>query len=227
MGDSELRTHLEAAVARDAGAEEFPALAELYRRAGLLTDAEQTVLRGLERAPDIHHGHVVLALVLLEQGRDLDARAVLEPVAASVLADARTDAVLAVAASHHDPLSDSEIDNAFEVAETDRDELIDPDRVAEEAVEFADAGDEDLVEDGLDDEIAPGGTFATRTMADLLERQGDADGASRIRAALGSQSAPYEPAETEAAGDGAAHDAVVRQLERWLSNLQKSRGAQA
>ena len=57
--------------------------------------------------------------------------------------------------------------------------------------------------------------FATRTMAELLERQGDRAGAARIRSRLERSRAP--------SAGGPSNDRrgrVVRELERWLANLR-------
>jgi hypothetical protein len=217
VGDGDQRARLEAAVVADAGATEFPALAELYRREGRLADAERVVRRGLERSQGNHAGHVVLALVLLEQGRDLDARAVLEPLAAGTLE--RIGAMLGASSpASIDGLSDAEFEDAFDRAETDRDELIDPDRVAAEAVERADTWAEGLVETGRSAGFAPGATFATHTMANLLERQGDIDGAERIRASLRERTPPVET------GTGTRRTQIVAELERWLGNIQNLPG---
>lgn len=61
------------------------------------------------------------------------------------------------------------------------------------------------------------GAFATETMAGLLERQGDREGALRIRASL-------EAAVEDASGPR-AH--VIEELERWLSNAQRRMGERA
>jgi len=49
-------------------------------------------------------------------------------------------------------------------------------------------------------------------MAGLLERQGDARSAERIRAAL------------DGAPTGSGPEAVIGELERWLRNAQRARG---
>jgi hypothetical protein len=102
-------------------------------------------------------------------------------------------------------VSEGELDRAFAAAEPEIAEMITPDSVAEEAA---------LRADRLDDHspLASSGAFATRTMAELLERQGDRRGAARIRAALGEPGAP-------APGD----PAVIATLERWLENVRRLR----
>ena len=59
-------------VLEDPGSSAFPALAEAYRRAGLVDEARRVVERGLEAAPERMAGRVALGLVLIEQG-EIDA----------------------------------------------------------------------------------------------------------------------------------------------------------
>jgi hypothetical protein len=102
-------------------------------------------------------------------------------------------------------VDEHELDRAFAAAEPDLAQMITPDSVAEEAAINADLSAD---EPGS---IASSGSFATRTMADLLERQGDRRGAARIRAALS------EAGEASPQGDAA----VVATLERWLENVRR------
>jgi hypothetical protein len=81
--------------------------------------------------------------------------------------------------------------------------------------------DEALGEDLAPDEV--GTAFATRTMADLLERQGDAEGAARIRAGLEDvvAAAPVDhPVSEGTPGGRPSRRQVIARLERWLQNLQ-------
>ena len=57
--------------------------------------------------------------------------------------------------------------------------------------------------------------FATATMAELLERQGDRAGAERIRSRL-----ERAGSDSEGAAGGEPRGRVVRELERWLANLR-------
>ncbi len=108
-----------------------------------------------------------------------------------------------------DPLaaevSEVEFERAFEAAEPEVEKMITPDSIAEEAARFADSRPDER------SPLASTGAFATRTMAELLERQGDRRGAARIRAALG------ESGEAPARGDAA----VITVLERWLENVRR------
>ncbi len=105
-------------------------------------------------------------------------------------------------------VSEVELERAFEAAEPDLAHMITPDSIAEEAALFADgAADEHST-------VASTGAFATRTMADLLERQGDRRGAARIRAQLGDVAAADRPAREDAT--------VIAALERWLVNARRA-----
>ncbi|MDJ0853537.1 MAG: hypothetical protein QNK04_34655 [Myxococcota bacterium] len=191
------------------------------------------------------------------------------------IAEARDELVRAIANAPAEPmdgpLSEQELERAFDAAEPEVDQMIDADRVAQVALRQAGA-DELHVEgeaEGLPealpsqfdelpaevDELAaevdelpaevdelPEG-FATATMADLLERQGDSDGASKIRASLASEAIEPVPeavvdapapeadvdalaAEGESATDAAGRPsrrAVMRTLERWLDNVREAR----
>lgn len=156
-----------------------------------------------ERLARLEQG-VAHCLNLLEQGQVDQARRVLASLAAGAAGRELPVTAPELAAD----LSDQELDSAFEVAQPDLDQVMDADRIAQEAMREADlalAGERAL-------EPAP--TFETRTMADLLERQGDAGGATRIRErienAVSTATAPGPPKRPR----------VVSELERWLENLR-------
>ena len=113
---------------------------------------------------------------------------------------------------------EQELDHAFEAAEPEMDQMLDADRVAQVAMRQA---DEALGEDLAPDEV--GTAFATRTMADLLERQGDEEGADRIRAGLANEAAGVlldHPAREGRPGGRPGRQQVISTLERWLENLR-------
>lgn len=155
-------------------------------------------------------------------------------------------------------LGEHEIDAAFEEAESRAEEMHSPNTTAERVLEAevpvagstsssslsegADVeppfehdtegegehlGDSDL-NGGKEFDITASPAFATRTMAGLLERQGDSDRADSIRGVLG-QSAPLEMDAAEAPADGADsasaakdvayRERVVATLEKWLHNI--------
>ena len=154
-----------------------------------MSDAER--LARLERA-------AARCLELLDEGRPGEARRAL---AAAIEGPSAAEPLeLAV--------SDLELDHAFERAEPVADEVIDADRVAQQAIRE------------VDRELSgrpPAPPFATRTMADLLERQGDREGARRIRDALAAREPRHE---TTAAGRRADRTQTLTTLERWLANVR-------
>lgn len=247
---------LEQQVREAGGVEDRARLAELYRRQGRLADAERTAREALARDPDSGSALAVLALAMLDGDRGTQARVELEERAAGALAAwsaARADA----------RLSDAELERAFDAAEPQLDEMITPDRLAEEAAlrvdgvgagsadagapleETADAGvgSADAGEDAValadagggsdaggsdagrsgrepvqsEDLLGLGSAFSTRTMADLLEEQGDTRGAARIRAALGASPEPRGSADPGVQ----RNTRVVAALERWLENVRR------
>jgi len=109
-------------------------------------------------------------------------------------------------------VSELELESAFADAEPEIAQMITPDLLAEEAA---------LRADPVPDERSPlasSGAFATRTMAELLERQGDRRGAARIRAVLREPDAPDAPMP-----DHADNAAAIAELERWLENVRRLR----
>jgi hypothetical protein len=185
---------------------EFAMLAEGHRRAGLLDQAEQLVRSGLDEHPGCAEGALVMALVLLDQSRDEEARQVIADWADTNLGVEVTDE--SVSGETFDAeVSDGELEIAFESAETDQDEVIDADAIAQQAVSEAEF-------DAADEFVSPDSSFATRTVADLLAQQGDEERASQIRAMM----------------DSSASDTVVKtrdrntrkieRLEHWLINIR-------
>ena len=197
------------AVESDPGAEEFPALAEAHRRGGRPDEAERVIRAGLRCRPDRTEARAVLCLVLLDQGRDDDARRELERVADDVLASA------VLASDYSGEISESELDRAFAGAEAVAEQVIDADRLAQEAMR------------GIDSRVPD--SFKTPTMARLLEEQGDLDGAARIRAALADERERTrarvkgnDPGEGLFPLDAPSHRKNrLRTLERWLEKVQE------
>ena len=186
---------------------EFAMLAEGHRRAGMLDQAEQMVRSGLEVHPGCAEGALVLALVLLDQSRDEEARRVMADWADTNLGVEVTDESIS-GETFGVEVSDGELEIAFESAETDRDEMIDADAIAQQAVSG-------LEMDFADEFVSPDSSFATRTVADLLSRQGDERRASRIRAMMDS-SASDTVVKTR---DQSARQ--IERLERWLTNIRR------
>ena len=213
---------LEACVASDPGAPEFASLSEALRRAGRLQDAEDVARSGIAHKPGCLEGILVLALVLLDQGRVEEARAALLAGSADSLAALGLDSIPAEAPLAAEPaivpgdfageVTDGELERAFEAAEPVLDQLVDADSVAEAAIRGASLDEPELDPGDTSDPI-----FATRTMAELLEAQGDAAGAARIREEL----AMDEGVDDSRRGRSAHRDWVIARLETWLNNLRR------
>lgn len=177
---------LERIVAGDAAAPAFPALAEAHRRSGDPKRAEEVARAGLARRPDHVAGGVALGLALIDLGRPEEARSVLERTLEvtpeQVLAQRALDELGGVPATSRifDAL-DSELDAAFAQARPEAEAMLDANDLASEAVRQADPAPEEAAELVT----AAGSPFATRTVADLLERQGDHRNADALRRGLG------------------------------------------
>lgn len=188
---------------------DFAAAAECERRAGRLDEAERGLRAGLEVQPGSREGRLVLALVLLDRGLDRAARSELERLAESMLSDFEVGEVSG-------PVSEAEIDAAMERAARGVATGVDPHgvaiRIAQRFSPTLESG-----EGGAAVSAGPQrGAFETRTMADVLEGQGDERGAARIRERL----AAMLSSDTAVGGldRGAARSRA--ELERWLRNLR-------
>jgi hypothetical protein len=179
----------------------------VHRRAERFLEFETVVRAGLERCPESQEGRLVLAVGLLDQGRIAEARAEFDRLTAAILAEHGISAQ-----APDTDVSEDEFDAAFDAAETDNDALIDPNRIAEEAVESVDRAASEGLPEG--DAIETGSAFATESMAALLAEQGDLEGAERIRQSLLSPSDVNDSAESE------RRVGLIHTLERWLSNIR-------
>jgi tetratricopeptide (TPR) repeat protein len=205
---------LQALVGDDPGAAAFPALAEALRRTGRAKDAERVARAGLERRPDTVAGRVALGLALLDLGRETEARAELErvlerapghPLAARA-AGAWTPPPPTPAYGALEAIGEGEIDDAFELARPD-DEPASPEEAVTTALHLAELEGPEEAEplEAAETELP----VSTRTVAELLERQGHAEDAERMRASL-------DDADPE-------RERVLATLERWLDNLRRRR----
>ncbi|MDE0886543.1 MAG: hypothetical protein OSB70_13540 [Myxococcota bacterium] len=194
---------LRARVADSPGCAEFPALAELERRAGRADEARRIAERGLALAPEELAGRVVLALVHLDQGDRAEARIELAGFFSGLPGhgDAEPDAPRS---TKPEPGSPSTSENA-------------PVDAPEKTPRTPRSGSRPP---SAELPVGEGSSFRTRTMARLLERQGDRGRAEEILDELGS--APLEGGESDAENEtGGEPEARVREtLERWLRNLQ-------
>jgi tetratricopeptide (TPR) repeat protein len=219
---------LEKIMAGDPGAPAFPALAEALRRAGRAAEAERVARAGLRERPDQVAGRVALGLALLDLARVEDARAelarALEAIPDHVLArtafggpavesgagegDAGDESALA-------QIGESEVEAALAAARAERDTMLDAERVALAALHDVEGRESELSDarEGAGALVAGAGSpFATRTVAELLERQGDFERAASVRRSLG---------ERAARDSDAKRQALVAELERWLARLRR------
>jgi len=207
----------------DAPGRDFPGRAEALRRVGEADAALRLVRQGLARHPGSLEGYIAAALALLDLHHPEEARQALEAAL-----DAAGCAPIAAAAprfeSGFDALGESELDSAFAEASPERDSMIDADGIAFEAMRAAWLDEPegqsarpgttfagDALDEGAEEEFPVDSPFHTRTMADLLERQGDAGAADTIRKVLERQP-PAVVDERRAA--------LIQTLEGWLARLR-------
>jgi tetratricopeptide (TPR) repeat protein len=184
----------------DAGADALAVRAEEQRRAGDPESALRYAQQASERDPESPAARAAAALALLDLGRDAEARSFL-----SLLIRGGVPAEPAMA-DELDALDDGEVERAFEDASPEPEAMHDANEVAFEAMREAKL---------LAPEADPASPFHTRTMASLLERQGDRDAARAIRASLAPDEAAVPPRR------GRRKDDVLGTLERWLGRLRR------
>jgi hypothetical protein len=185
-----------------AGADALAVRAEEQRRAGDPESALRYAQRASERDPESPAARAAAALALLDLGRDAEARSFLALLISGGVAAPAEPAI----ADELDALDDGEVERAFEDASPEPEAMRDANEVAFEAMREAKL---------LAPEADPASPFRTRTMASLLERQGDGDAARAIRASL----TPEEVAAP--ARRGRRKDDVLGTLERWLGRLRR------
>jgi hypothetical protein len=225
---------LEAQTGGDPSASAFPALAEANRRAGRPKEAEQVAREGLRERPGFMAGRVALSLALLDLGRVDEARTeliqVLEMIpdhalAAEALSRAAPQGHSAIEepAEFSRPLSDlaeAELENAFEDAEAQPDEMLSANRLVAAAVRGVDRDEPE----GVMMPFSEDSPFATETVAGLLEQQDHRGEAQAMRTVLDDAA----PSATLATDPGAGFQDTMNQrarviatLERWLENLRR------
>jgi hypothetical protein len=182
------------------GAASLAALAEQQRRAG---DPE-AALRSAREASALDAqspaARAAIALALLDLGRD---------------AEARRQLATLISGTHEQEMSafeiggieDGELERAFEDASPEPEAMQDANEVAFEAMREAELLGPDA------DPAALGSPFRTRTMASLLESQGDRNAARAIRESLATSNGALR--------GGRRQDDVMQTLERWLGRLRR------
>ena len=182
----------------NAGADALAVRAEEQRRSGDPEAALRFARQASARDPESPAALAAAALALLDLGRDAEARRFLTTLI-------RGGVDVESAADELDALDDGEMERAFEGASSEPESMHDANEVAFEAMREAEL---------LAPESDPASPFRTRTMASLLERQGDRDAARAIRASL-------TPHEEAAPRRGRRKDDVLGTLERWLGRLRR------
>lgn len=162
-------------------------------------ELEQLEAAGAAHAGVVDASLVARALALLDRGLAAEARELL----AAALAD--RDAEVG-------GFGDAELESAFDDARPETDSMIDADGIAFEAMRRARLDDPENVS-----LPAPDSPFHTRTMADLLERQGDVESATAIRSSLAE---PSDEARASRSLDAATRARTIQTLERWLARLR-------
>jgi hypothetical protein len=183
----------------DGGAEALASRAEEQRRAGDPAAALRFAEAASARDPGSPAARAAAALALLDLGRDAEARRFLATLISGESNEPEAPA------SAFDALDDGEVERAFEDASPEPEAMRDANEVAYEAMRAAEL---------LTPEADPNSPFRTRTMASLLERQGDRNAARAIRATLA-------PAEEAAPRRHRRKDDVLDTLERWLGRLRR------
>lgn len=203
---------------------DFPARAEALRRAGEPDAALRLARQGLAHDPSRLEGHVAEALALLDLHQPEVARRSLErALEASGCAPPRP-----AFETGFEAFGDAELESAFAAASPERDSMIDADDIALQAMRAERLDEPESVgapgrrapspsfeprdESAPSDPLAADSPFQTRTMAELLERQGDSEAARAIRTQLEHRSAETDTRERRAA--------AIARLERWLTRLR-------
>lgn len=182
------------------GAAALAALAEQQRCAGDPEAALRSAREASALDPASPAARAAVALALLDLGRDTEARRQL----ATLIPGTHEHEVSAFEIGG---IEDAELDRAFEDASPEPEAMHDANEVAFEAMRESELLGPEA------DPAALGSPFRTRTMASLLESQGDRNAARAIRASLAPGS--------EAPRSGRRQDDVLRTLERWLGRLRR------
>ncbi len=202
----------------DADSAALAARAEGERRAGRPERARELAEAALETSAPHAAARVAHVLALIDCGDLVGAHRALERTYLAfggTLAD-EADGSDGEPRGLGDPaplaaLADDELENAFDAAEAQPDEMRDANHVAAAALELI----EDGVPEGVDLTTAES-PFATETIANLLESQGQRERASEVRSA-----ARMRGQFREARLDEVRRERVVATLSRWLDNLRR------
>lgn len=212
---------------------DFAAEAERRRRAGDPQAAVAIAEQGLAEDPANHSGRVALALALMDLGDSQRAREQLEMAVPSAPEEAGALLPTEPEPALGGDLGEDELEIAFAQAETNPDEMLSANKVVEQTL----ANEHVEVPEGAFD-VTESATYATETMASLLEGQGRTGDAETLRgsfvhsapgflddgtARTGSDAAPELELELDVGADYADRLRIVATLETWLYNLRQGR----
>jgi hypothetical protein len=187
------------------------ARAEGERRAGRPDRARELAHAALDAEAPHPVAHVAYALALIDSGDLVTAHRALEAAYLALGGEVEEPQAVLAAPAALSELADDEVEDAFETAEAQADEMHDANEVAAAALELV----EDGVPEGVDLTSAES-PFATETVAGLLERQGQRERADEVRTA-----ARLRGQFREQRLDEARREKVVATLTRWLDNLRR------
>lgn len=196
-----------------ATSQELAARAEAERRTGRPEAARDLAQAAVDHAAPHPCAHAAFVLALIDCGDLVSAHRALERAYAAFggTVGGEQQAPEPSPEPALGALGDEELENAFEVAEAQADEMHDANHVAAAALE--------VVEDGAPEGVnlaAPDSPFATETVAALLERQGQRGRADDVRSALRMRGRFREQRLDEA-----RREQVLAKLSRWLDNLRR------
>lgn len=197
----------------DLSSHALAARAEAERRAGRPEVARDLAQAAVEHPAPHAAAHVAYVLALVDCGDLVSAHRALERAYAEFGGDIE-DAAGEARDAQGQPLAafgDHELEDAFEAAEAQPDEMHDANHVAAAALEHVEGGSPEGVD--LAGSESP---FATETVAALLERQGHGERAHEVRNA-----ARLRGRFRDQRMDEAHRERVVATLLRWLDNLRR------
>ena len=206
-------TALRKRVEKDPGCADFPSLAEAERRAGHPEEAQRVAERGLAASPERIAGRVALGLALLDQGKLSAAQQALALIFETLPSREQTASAPAAAAQ--------------------------PQGASSHGGQASRKSSPGSAGTARELPVGEGSAFRTRTMARLLERQGDRGRAEAILEELDTRNSeansdsrigdPTHGSPGPGSNDAnpaleVSEDRVEKTLERWLRNVQQGAG---
>jgi hypothetical protein len=198
----------------ESGGLALAARAERARRSGDAERARVLAQAALDAGAPHPAARIAHVLALIDSGDLVTAHRALEATYDALggeVAEPESAALEQPAPEALSALGDDELEDAFEAAEAQPDEMHDANHVAAAALELVEGGTPEGVD--LTSSESP---FATETVASLLERQGQRQRADEVRSAVRARGQFREQRLDEA-----RRERVVATLSRWLENLRR------